>query len=83
MKHRPSEAVSLTASGQDTRRWAVWVGRHALEKISSAPKGGLRPVRNRPLSARAKARLTRTSTIRARDAKARPSEPLRLFDGAQ
>ncbi len=41
----------------DTDWWAVWVGRHALEKISRAPKGWLRWVRNPPESARAKASL--------------------------
>ncbi len=30
----------------DNGRWAVWLGRHALEKISRAPKGQLRRVRN-------------------------------------
>ena len=31
---------------EDNGRWAVWVGRHALEKISRAPKGHLSRVRN-------------------------------------
>ena len=48
MEHRPSAAVFLTgALGRwDNGRWAVWLGRHAPEKISGAPKGRLRRVRN-------------------------------------
>ena len=31
---------------KDISRWTVWLGRHAVEKISMAPKGKLRRVRN-------------------------------------
>ena len=51
------------------------MGRHALEKITRAPKGRLRQVRNLPSSARAKAGLTWFGIITNDDAKAGPSEP--------
>ena len=38
-------------------RWAVWLGRHPDEKISSGPNGLLRWVRTPPLNAKAKAGL--------------------------
>ena len=57
------------------------MGRHALETITRAPKGRLRQVRNLPLSARAKAGLTRISPTIIRDAKARPSEPIHYIYG--
>ena len=81
MKHRPSSVVSLTSFGKDTGRWAVWVGRHALKKITRAPKGRLRRVRTPPSSARAKAGLTSFRIIRNEDAKAGPSEPQCLING--
>jgi hypothetical protein len=64
---------------KDTDRWAVWVGRHALENLTRAPNGRLRQVRNLPLSARAKAGLTWFGTTTNHDAKAGPSEPLNLL----
>ncbi len=46
MEHRPRRLVQLTCCGEDTSRWAVWLGRHTPEKISGVPKGQLRGVRN-------------------------------------
>ena len=37
MEHRLSATVFLTRSHGDNGRWAVRLGRHALEKISRAP----------------------------------------------
>lgn len=48
MRHRLPMAGPLTPERGDSSRWAVWLGRHALEKISRAPKGRLRRVRNPP-----------------------------------
>ena len=42
----------------DIRRWAVWLGRLSLEKISRETNGQLRRVRNPLKSLRAKAGLT-------------------------
>lgn len=41
MRHHPWFAVALTLFGEDNGRWAVWVGRHTLEKISRVPHGQL------------------------------------------
>ncbi len=60
----------------DTIRWAVWLGRYALEKLSRAPKGSLTEVRNLGKSARAKGSLTGFRTTRNPGAKAWPSDPL-------
>ncbi len=57
------------------------MGRHALKKITRAPKGQLRQVRNLPENARVKAGLTRIQTIRIGDRKLRPSEPINLLNG--
>ena len=37
MRHHPGFMVMLTVNRQDNDRWAVWVGRHTLEKISRVP----------------------------------------------
>ncbi len=37
MRHHPGFIVILTEFTQDIDRWAVWVGRHTLEKISRVP----------------------------------------------
>jgi hypothetical protein len=42
----------------DTRKWAVWLGRLTLEKISRVTHGQLKRVRNPLKSLRAKAGLT-------------------------
>ena len=36
MRHHPGFIVILTLF-EDIDRWAVWVGRHTLEKISRVP----------------------------------------------
>ena len=49
MRHHLLMTVFLTPLFvENTGRWAVWLGRHALEKISSAPKGRLRWDRDPP-----------------------------------
>jgi hypothetical protein len=58
----------------DNCRWAVWLGRHPLEKISRGPKDQLRRDRNPPQSAKVKAGLTESSTARDSEAKAGLSE---------
>jgi hypothetical protein len=58
MEHRLSPLKSLTAEMSDTRRWAVWLGRLTLEKVSRVTNGQLKRVRNPPKSLRAKAGLT-------------------------
>ena len=63
----------------NTDRWVVWVGRHALEKITSVPKGQLRWFSTPSLTVRGKAGLTWIRTIRIDDAKAGPNEPTRLI----
>ena len=37
LRHHLLMTVFLTHLFEDIGRWAVWLGRHALEKISSAP----------------------------------------------
>lgn len=74
MKHRPFEVILLTLT-KDNDRWAVWVGRHALNKETRASKGQLKWVRNPLLSIRAKAGLTRLRTIINCDTKVGSSEP--------
>ena len=54
----------------DNSWWAVWLGRHPLEKISRGPKDRLRRDRNPPQSAKAKAGLTGSSIARDPEAKA-------------
>ena len=38
----------LGLGARDNGRWAVWLGRHPLEKESRGPKGQLRRDRNPP-----------------------------------
>ena len=59
------------------------MGRHALKKITSAPKGQLRQVRNLPKNARVKAGLTQVGIITICDTKVGPSEPLSLLNGGE
>jgi len=47
-----------TPKVSDTRKWAVWLGRLSLEKISRETNGQLKRVRNPLKSLRAKAGLT-------------------------
>jgi hypothetical protein len=58
------------------------VGRHALEKISSAPNGHLKEFRNLLWNARVKGGFTRIGTITVRVVKTWPSEPTVLIFGA-
>ena len=57
------------------------MGRHALEKISSAPNGYLKEVRNLLWNVRVKGSFTRIGPITVRVAKAGPSEPINLLYG--
>ena len=66
---------------QDTDWWAVWVGRHALENLTSVPNGQLRWFSTPPLTVRGKAGLTWIGTITIDDAKAGPNEPTSLISG--
>ncbi len=50
--------IANPSQGGDSYRWAVWLGRHSLEKVSRDLKVRLIPVRNREKSANAKAGLT-------------------------
>ena len=75
MKHFPLWIALLTSERRDNYWWAVWVGRHAPEKLTGAPKGWLRRVRNPPWSVRAKASLTVLCPISNADAKAGSNEP--------
>ena len=49
---------------QDTDWWAVWVGRHALENLTSVPKGQLKWFSTPLETVRGKAGLTWIRTIR-------------------
>ena len=64
---------------EDTDWWAVWVGRHALENLTSVPKGQLRWFSTPPITVRGKAGLTWIRTMRIDDAKAGPNEPTNLI----
>ena len=64
---------------QDTDWWAVWVGRHALENLTSVPNGQLKWFSTPLLTVRGKAGLTWIGTITIDDAKAGPNEPTRLI----
>ena len=75
MKHFPLITALLTFVKKDNYWWAVWVGRHAPENQTGAPKGWLRRVRNPPWSVRAKANLTVFWSTRDADAKAWSNEP--------
>ena len=55
------------------------MGRHALEKISSAPNGHLREFRNLSWNVRVKGGFTRIGTITIRVTKVGPSEPIYLI----
>ena len=66
---------------ENTDRWAVWVGRHALETLTSVPKGQLRWFSTPPSTVRGKAGLTWIGTITIDDAKAGPNEPTSLISG--
>ena len=48
MEHRPLAAAPLTGGPvlRDNGRWAVWLGRHPLEKITRGPKARLTRDRN-------------------------------------
>jgi len=59
---------------QDTDWWAVWVGRHALENLTSVPKGQLKWFSTPLETVRGKAGLTWIRTIRIDDAKAGPND---------
>lgn len=50
VKYFPFNLVRLTRRehGVDISRWAVWLGRHRLEKISSLTKGELKRDRTPP-----------------------------------
>ena len=55
------------------------MGRHALENLTSVPKGQLRWFSTPPLTVRGKAGFTWIRTMRIDDAKAGPNEPTRLI----
>ena len=57
------------------------MGRHALENLTSVPKGQLRWFSTPPSTVRGKAGLTWIRTIRIDDAKAGPNEPTSLISG--
>ena len=59
------------------------MGRHALNKQTSAPNGHLRQVRNLPVSVSAKDGLTPFRITRNGDTKVGASEPLNLLCGGQ
>ena len=71
-------ATTLTLH-EDTGRWAVWVGRHALENLTSVPNGQLKWFSTPLLTVRGKAGLTWIRTMRIDDAKAGPNEPTNLI----
>ena len=77
-RHHPWKVTMLTLN-EDTDWWAVWVGRHALENLTSVPKGQLRWFSTPPTTVRGKAGLTWIRTIRIDDAKAGPNEPTSLI----
>ena len=77
-RHHPWKVTMLTLD-EDTDWWAVWVGRHALENLTSVPKGQLRWFSTPPITVRGKAGLTWIRTIRIDDAKAGPNEPTSLI----
>ena len=66
---------------ENTDWWAVWVGRHALENLTSVPKGQLKWFSTPLLTVRGKAGLTWIGTITIDDAKAGPNEPTSLIYG--
>ena len=57
------------------------MGRHALKKITRAPKGYLSKVRNLTKNVKVKASLTRNQTIGFGDRKLWLSEPISLPSG--
>jgi hypothetical protein len=59
----------------DRIRWAVWLGRHPDERISSGPNGVLIRVRTPEQSAKAKARLMSRQSTRRDKTKVGLSEP--------
>ena len=63
--------------------WAVWLGRHPLEKISRGPKDKLIQVRNLEWSAKANACLIVSRRERDADLKEWLSEPLTSYSGTQ
>ena len=75
------ELILLTLETEDIGRRTVWLGWHAVKKISTAPKGWLISVRNLELSARAKASLIGFTIILDSKTKVWSSEPLHLLDG--
>ena len=64
---------------ENTDWWAVWVGRHALENLTSVPKGQLKWFSTPLEPVRGKAGLTWIRPIRIDDAKEEPNEPTRLI----
>ena len=50
MEHHTLATMSLTEASvaRNNGRWAVWLGRHPLDKESRGPKGQLRRDRNPP-----------------------------------
>ena len=74
--------VALPFRG-DTDWWTVQLGRHPDERISSGPYVLLSSVRNRTLSAKAKAGLIGSRTRTFPNAKARLSEPLYSIDESE
>ena len=64
---------------ENTDWWAVWVGRHALENLTSVPNGQLKWFSTPLLTVRGKAGLTWIGTITIDAAKAGPNEPTWLI----
>ena len=81
LRYYPLSSTLLTK--RDNCMQTVWLGRHPFEKISKGPNGKLIQFRNLEQSARAKACLTVSSSVRDAGAKAWSSEPLYLFNGGQ
>jgi hypothetical protein len=75
--------ANLSEADKDTCRWAVWVGRHILEKISRIPQGQLSRDRNPTQSVRAKAGLMGPLNARGPEAKAWPNDPFITFGGCE
>ena len=72
--------ITYLSLERDNGWWTVWLGWHAVEKISIAPNGWLIRFRNPEWSARAKASLIEFRPSIHSNAKAWPSEPLCLLN---